>query len=411
MAVNSTEDDNFNLLMKSMFDSGQLYRRLRVAQIMMEGNGQTSYSYVWVHVTTRLRAGWEGPGGMSDREIRETLFKEIGSADPARRKLMADVLNAMNMRGLLLAARDAGVEEAREVLLEAERPEGSQGGHVVPSLVEPLETAVLEWTWSTTTASRTIKKVELASGCSRRLRARLAVLEQALLDVAQNGDGVLALPALPQALARVRERETAAGAGHADEEQAALLCDVAARTKAQRQEAILAAGDEHDVELEPLGRVQREQRNAVGAPGPRCRIRAAASSARKRAQSSPARAASGISIDSSTSRRTASLSASAWMATLPACRARAAAAPRARAPPPAPAPPGPRAGARASGAGTECRRAPARLRAAANCRAVRYRTAKSENTCSWPSPDSTRPLSTRVERIAGRSALRFAGTR
>lgn len=122
MAVNSTEDDNFNLLMKSMFDSGQLYRRLKVAQILSEGNGTASYSYAWLHITTRLRSGWEGPGGMSDRDIRETLFKEIGSSDPARRKLVADTLLAMNLRGLLLAARDAGVKEAREVLLAAERP-------------------------------------------------------------------------------------------------------------------------------------------------------------------------------------------------------------------------------------------------------------------------------------------------
>jgi len=122
MAVNSTEDDNFNLLTKSMFESGQLYRRLKVAQILAEGNATTSYGYVWLHLTTRLRAGWEGPGGMSDREIRETLFKEIGSADAARRKLMADTLAAMNLRGLLLAARDAGVKEAREVILAAERP-------------------------------------------------------------------------------------------------------------------------------------------------------------------------------------------------------------------------------------------------------------------------------------------------
>jgi hypothetical protein len=122
MAVNSNEDDNFNLLTKSMFDSGQIYRRLRVAEIMMQGTGQTSYSYLWAQVNARLRAGWEGPGGMSDRDIRQLMFKELGSADPARRALVANALLSMNMRGLLLAARDAGVKEAREVLLNADRP-------------------------------------------------------------------------------------------------------------------------------------------------------------------------------------------------------------------------------------------------------------------------------------------------
>lgn len=122
MAVGSSEDDNFNLLMKQMFDSGQVYRRLRVAEIMMQGTGQISYSYLWQQVTTRLRSGWEGAGGMSDRDIRETLFKELSSKDPERRRLMANTLSSMNLRGLLLAARDAGIKEARDVLLNADRP-------------------------------------------------------------------------------------------------------------------------------------------------------------------------------------------------------------------------------------------------------------------------------------------------
>jgi len=122
MAVGSTEDDNFNLLMQSMFDSGQIYRRLRVAQLLMAGNGEIAYSYPWIQITTRLRAGWDGPGGMSDRDIRGALFKELGSQDAARRKLAATTLAAMNMRGLLLAARDAGIKEAREVLLDMDRP-------------------------------------------------------------------------------------------------------------------------------------------------------------------------------------------------------------------------------------------------------------------------------------------------
>ena len=122
MAVGSTEDDNFNLLTQAMFESGQIYRRLQVGQIMMEGANGSSYSYLWNQITTRLRAGWEGPGGMSERDIRAALFKELGNPDAARRTLVSKTLAAMNLRGLLLAARDAGIKEAREVLLELDRP-------------------------------------------------------------------------------------------------------------------------------------------------------------------------------------------------------------------------------------------------------------------------------------------------
>lgn len=122
MAVNSTEDDNFNLLMQSMFESGQIFRRLNVAEILMKGKGDVAYNYVWAHLTTRLRAGWDGVGGMSERDIRSAMFKELGSSDGERRRLAARTLAAMNLRGLLLAARDAGIQEARDQLLEMDRP-------------------------------------------------------------------------------------------------------------------------------------------------------------------------------------------------------------------------------------------------------------------------------------------------
>jgi hypothetical protein len=126
LAVNSNEDDNFNLLTKTMFESGQIYRRIRVAEILREGIGEgaaaISYSYVWLQLTTRLRAGWDGPGGMSERAIRNTLNEQLASQDPARRQLVANVMGAMNYRGLLLAARDAGGKEARDVLMAQDRP-------------------------------------------------------------------------------------------------------------------------------------------------------------------------------------------------------------------------------------------------------------------------------------------------
>jgi HEAT repeat protein len=123
MEINSNEHDNFNLLTRTMFESGAIYRRLKVAKTLKEGEGEASYGYVWNHLTTRLRAGWDGPNGMSEREIRAALFKELmESKDAERRRLVAETLAAMNLRGLLLAARDAKVQEARQVLLEMDRP-------------------------------------------------------------------------------------------------------------------------------------------------------------------------------------------------------------------------------------------------------------------------------------------------
>jgi HEAT repeat protein len=126
-AVNSNEDDNFNLLLEPMFTSGQVYRRMRVAQILRDGNAltNTSYTYPFTQFSTRLVAGWDGPSGVSPRWIRAELYKQLTSGDPERRRLVATQLVGMNMRGMLLAARDAGVKEAREALLNMDRPKGT----------------------------------------------------------------------------------------------------------------------------------------------------------------------------------------------------------------------------------------------------------------------------------------------
>jgi HEAT repeat protein len=123
-AVNSNEDDNFNLLLEPMFASGQIYRRLQVAQTLKEGNplNNTSYSYAFTQICTRLVAGWDGPSGVSARWIRAELYKQLTTGSPEQRKLVAATFVGMNMRGLLLAARDAGIKEAREALLNMDRP-------------------------------------------------------------------------------------------------------------------------------------------------------------------------------------------------------------------------------------------------------------------------------------------------
>ena len=122
MEVNSNEHDNFNLLTKPMFDSGAVFRRLRVAAVLKKGSGDISYSYIWTHLTTRMRAGWDGPGGMTERDIRAAVYGKLQDKDTETRALISQTLAAMNLRGLLLAARDAGVAEARQMLLDLERP-------------------------------------------------------------------------------------------------------------------------------------------------------------------------------------------------------------------------------------------------------------------------------------------------
>ncbi|MDD9941675.1 MAG: HEAT repeat domain-containing protein [Myxococcales bacterium] len=122
LAVNSNEDDNFNLLTEPMFASGQVIRRLLVADALREGTGKNSFTHVWTHLTGRLAAGWEGPAGVSPRFVRDALVTAMQKGSPEVRTVVAKALSSMGERGLLLAARDAGVQEARQVLLALDQP-------------------------------------------------------------------------------------------------------------------------------------------------------------------------------------------------------------------------------------------------------------------------------------------------
>ena len=94
-------------------------------------------------------------------------------------------------------------------------------------------------------------------------RGGLAAFEELLGDLAQErGRPHLAYLAAPQALVSVREDEAPAGARHADVEEPALflaLGRIRPPAPGQGQHTVLATHDEYDVELEPLGRVQRKQ--------------------------------------------------------------------------------------------------------------------------------------------------------
>jgi HEAT repeat protein len=122
MNVLSNTDDNFNIITESMFESGQIYSRLSAARTLRDaGTDKVSHGYVWSHIVNRLNSGWGGPGGALPNFIRRHLFEQLKGENPDRRKLAADTLYAMNERGLILAARDEGVEEARVLLLDEER--------------------------------------------------------------------------------------------------------------------------------------------------------------------------------------------------------------------------------------------------------------------------------------------------
>jgi HEAT repeat protein len=123
--MNNT-NDNFNLIIESNFTSGEIYRRLRVAEILKEsGSDAASYTYIWGHLIARLQSGWVGAGGLSSRAILVHLYKALTGSDAKMRRLSAAALASMSEYGLLLAARDIGIQEAREALKKLDKPTSS----------------------------------------------------------------------------------------------------------------------------------------------------------------------------------------------------------------------------------------------------------------------------------------------
>lgn len=107
-ALSNEENHRFDLLTNTMFDSGQVFRRLRVALVLAEGEGDRRYTFVLNHITHRLGVGWDGHDGMTARAIRSRLWEALRGDDEARSEWVAQVLGRMDERGLLLAARDQG---------------------------------------------------------------------------------------------------------------------------------------------------------------------------------------------------------------------------------------------------------------------------------------------------------------
>ncbi len=119
--IRDDETNSFNLVTRSAFESGQIWRRLSVAHILNEGEGSNRHGYVWTHVIDRLRAGWDGQDGMTPREIRLALQEALRGDDAERRTLVARVLSTMDERGLLMAARDQGGPGSEEARAELRR--------------------------------------------------------------------------------------------------------------------------------------------------------------------------------------------------------------------------------------------------------------------------------------------------
>ncbi|MCB9591817.1 MAG: HEAT repeat domain-containing protein [Sandaracinaceae bacterium] len=127
-AIRDDQSNAFNLVTGSGFESGAVWRRLSVANILNEGAGDNRHGYIWNHIVARLQAGWDGHDGVTPREIREQLWNGLRGDDAERRQLSARVLASMVERGLLMAARDQGgngAEEARAMLSSMNNPESN----------------------------------------------------------------------------------------------------------------------------------------------------------------------------------------------------------------------------------------------------------------------------------------------
>ncbi|MEM7607218.1 MAG: HEAT repeat domain-containing protein, partial [Myxococcota bacterium] len=120
--VMNSENDWFNLLTGEMFETGAIWRRMRAAQLLRDGDGERSYAYPWAKTMAVLRTGWEGAGGMRAMAIRDKLWEALSGEDPVRRELAAEALGDLPEISLLLRARDRGgdAEAAARAVLQAD---------------------------------------------------------------------------------------------------------------------------------------------------------------------------------------------------------------------------------------------------------------------------------------------------
>jgi HEAT repeat protein len=117
--INDNRSDRFHLITEGMFESGQIFRRLRAGEILSEGTGTFGFAEGWASAVSVLQSGWDGAGGASRRYIRERLWQALTGDNEEHRRLAAKAMVQIPERGLLLRARDEsgpGQEVARDVL-------------------------------------------------------------------------------------------------------------------------------------------------------------------------------------------------------------------------------------------------------------------------------------------------------
>ncbi|MBO6937291.1 MAG: HEAT repeat domain-containing protein [Deltaproteobacteria bacterium] len=125
MWVMNEENDWFNLLTTDMFENGAIWRRLKVAEILREGDGDNSYAYPWAKAVAVLRSGWDGVGGLRPQLVRDKLWEAMEGDDEEKRMLVAAAFHEIPETGLLLRARDEGgaMEEAARSVLDGTEDE------------------------------------------------------------------------------------------------------------------------------------------------------------------------------------------------------------------------------------------------------------------------------------------------
>lgn len=106
--VSEESSPYFRTLTRSMVESGAVYRRMRAAWQLKQGDANTSHGYVWDVLLDIYKVGSEGPGGATIQFLREQLWQAMSNQDEAVRTMAARMLLATGEHGILLRARDAG---------------------------------------------------------------------------------------------------------------------------------------------------------------------------------------------------------------------------------------------------------------------------------------------------------------
>jgi HEAT repeat protein len=93
------------LLTETMFAKKRIFRRLTVAQaIMQRSEGkEEEINWAWRYLLDRMKNGWDNsPGGLNSREIRDRLAEAVRK-DSEYREVAAEALAGLVERGTLLA--------------------------------------------------------------------------------------------------------------------------------------------------------------------------------------------------------------------------------------------------------------------------------------------------------------------